>query len=166
MLGTWTGIKTGLKALVATITTLNGYNYDWPQFNKNNIEHFEDIYVTVHTPDGEENTDKDNYVGSGRFDNTRVIKFYLYLKNPNNPDELDDIVEDTRDNLELGLDDFNNRFNGTIPDELCSQGVYAFDYSSMKWEDLTTTEAKTDMYAPVKMLISYTCKYRKNRNIS
>ena len=148
------------------MTIANGYNYNWTQFNKKHIEHFTDIFVTVHTPDGEGNSDKDNYVGTGRFSNDRVVKFYLFIKNPLNPDDIDDIVEDAKDNLELGLKDFKNRFNGTIPDELCSQGVQKFDYDGFVWEDQTTTEARAGIYAPVKMLISYNINYRENRNIS
>ena len=160
-LGTWTGIKAGLKTLVATMTKANGYNYDWCQYNKKNIAQPEEIYVTVHAPEGEDNKDKDNFVGTGRFDNERLVKFYLYIENTDEED-LDDTIEAVKDLLELGLDDFNNKFNGSIEDVLCAQGVYSFDYNGFDWVE----DPKADQYAPIKMMITYKLKYRKNRNIS
>ena len=161
-LGTWTQIKSGLKTLVATMTNANNYVYNWTQYNRENIYQPSDIYVTVHTPDGEENKDKDNYVGTGRFDNERVVKFYLYVENLSSKIPLDEVIEQCKDKLELALDDFNNRFNGIVPNELCSAGVYSFDYKGFVWE----MTPKSSIYAPVKMRVNYLCKYRKNRNIS
>jgi len=160
--GTWTDIKAGLRTLVATMTVANGYNYDWPQFNKEEIVHEPDIYVTVKTPDGEENTDGKNRVSTGLFDNTRKVQFYLFLKNKTGEQTLDNTKEKIKDLLELGLDDFNNRFNGTIPNELCSAGVYKFDYSKFSWVNHTSAGE----FSSVKMLVTYNLSYRKDRNIS
>lgn len=163
--GTWTGIKSGIISLVNTMSTSAGYNYDYAYFNRNDIHQPNDVYITMDTPEGEDNTDADNFasIGTGQFSNERAVEFYCYLKTSAGDQELDDIVEVVEDNLELFLDDINKRFNGKIPDELCSEGVFWFGYETARWVSVEDGEEEADRYAPIKMIVTYMCKYRKAR---
>ena len=163
--GTWTEVKAAIKAMIAEMTIANGFEYDWAYHNRTDIHQPEDIYVSMDTPEGEENNDEDGGVGVNQYENERQVEFYLFLKNDTAPAELDDVIEDVEDKLELALDDFKLKFNSTRDDGLCSAGVKKAQYRTMKWVGLTETESKAGRYAPIKMKVFYQFVYKQSRGL-
>lgn len=161
--GNWTSVKAAILTAISDITVTNGYNYDWVHRNRTDIYQNVDIYVSIDTPEGEENTDEGNSVGVNEYNNQREVEFYIYLADDTLNRDLDNIVESVEDKLELALDDFKLRFNNDNDDTLCASGLYYMQYVGMEWVTAEDGESKADVYAPIKMKVLYEVRYRQQR---
>lgn len=161
--GNWTSVKAAILTAISDITVANGYNYDWVHRNRPDIHQNVDIYVSMDTPEGEENTDEGNSVGVNEYNNQREVEFYIYLADDTLNRDLDNIVESVEDKLELALDDFKLRFNNDNDDTLCASGLYYMQYVGMEWVTAEDGESKADVYAPIKMKVLYEVRYRQQR---
>ena len=164
--GNWTSAKAAIIAAIGDITVANGYNYDWNYVNRTDIHQPFDIYVSMDTPEGEENNDQDEggSVGTNEYANSRKVEFYIYLADDDLNRDIDVVVESVEDKLELALDDFKLKFNNDNDDTLCAAGVWYMQYMGMEWVTAEDGESKADIYAPIKMKVIYEIKYRQQRS--
>jgi hypothetical protein len=163
--GNWTSAKAAIIESISDITVANGFNYDWNYVNRTDIHQPFDIYVSMDTPEGEENTDAEDggSVGTNEYSNKRMAEFYLKVKDDTQDRDIDDVVESCEDKLELALDDFKKKFNNDNNDTLCAAGVWYMQYMNMEWVTAEDGESKADIYAPIKMKVIYEVRYRQNR---
>lgn len=164
--GNWTAVKAGILTMISEMTVANGFNYTWTHYNRKDIHQLADIYVSMDTPEGEENIDEGENVGNNLYRNTRIVEFYCYIKNDAAPASLDDVVEDVEDKLELALDDFKLKFNSTYNNAICSAGVTLVQYRAMEWVTSEDGETGDDRYSPIKMKVIYEFQYTQSRGIS
>lgn len=164
----FTSVKAGILTMIGTMTTANGFNYDWTAYNRDDINQPEDIYVVMDTPEGESNldTELENAVGVNLYRNTREVQFYLYIKNPTGGEALDDVKESVEDLLELALDDFKSKFNSTYDDNLCNNDVIKMQYAGFEWVTAEDGLTKAGRYAPIRMRVLYEIVYEQSRGIS
>ena len=164
--GNWTSVKAALLTAIGTITKSNGYNYDWTHVNRKDIHQPYDIYVSMDTPEGEQNKDIEDggSVGTDEYSNMRQVEFYIYLADDKLNRELDDVIESVEDKLELALDDFKKKFNNNNDDTLCAAGLWFMQYMGMEWVTAEDGQSKADMYAPIKMKVYYEARYRQKRS--
>jgi hypothetical protein len=156
----WGDIKTALYAMVADMTTVNGYIYNWTQYSNKGIPQPNTPYLQIRT-ESEENIDTSNFTGVNEYRNIRSVSFYTFLKNPNAVLTLDDSVEDCEDLLELARADILKKFN-SVYNAAGDAGAINIQYKGFTFEE----DEKADIYTPTKLIMTYDIEYIESRQIA
>lgn len=158
----WIAIKAELYRMAESMTTANGYNYDWTTVSSKDtkplfiIEYPLSIEYPMTSP-FEENVDSLGGINSFQYRNKRQAWFVGRI--PNDP------TGDNNDALDGALADMKHKFCGDISQELSKNGVKIVRYVQAVKRAVDPSLNLGSKYYPYELVGSFDIEYTEKRSI-